>query len=87
VRRTQEIATFPADDHGRGRGSGRLDRGQRKAPDHHLRHPRPRRYLRAFSAAAEKTATALDLYNTVVDEYPDRLNRGVLWNSARAVKS
>jgi len=46
-----------------------------------------RRYLRAFSAAAEKTATALDLYNTVVDEYPDRLNRGVLWNSARAVKS
>jgi glyoxylase-like metal-dependent hydrolase (beta-lactamase superfamily II) len=45
-----------------------------------------RRYPRAFSAAAEKTATALDLYNTVVDEYPDRLNRGVLWNSARAVK-
>jgi glyoxylase-like metal-dependent hydrolase (beta-lactamase superfamily II) len=46
-----------------------------------------RRYLRAFSAAAEKAATALDLYNTAVDEYPDRLNRGVLWNSARAVKS
>jgi glyoxylase-like metal-dependent hydrolase (beta-lactamase superfamily II) len=46
-----------------------------------------RRYLRAFAAAAEKTATALDLYNAIVDEYPDRLNRGVLWNSARAVKA
>jgi hypothetical protein len=45
-----------------------------------------RRYLRAFAAAAEKAATALDLYNAVVGEYPDRLNRGVLWNSARAVK-
>jgi hypothetical protein len=29
----------------------------------------------------------LDLYDAVVDEYPDRLNRGVLWNSTRAVKS
>ena len=38
------------------------------------------------TAAAEKTATALDLYNAVLNEYPDRLNRGVLWNSARAVK-
>jgi hypothetical protein len=46
-----------------------------------------RRYLRAFAAAAEKTATVLDLYNAVVDEYPDRLNRGVLWNSAQAVKA
>ncbi len=45
-----------------------------------------RRYLRAFSAAAEQAATALDLYNAVLAEYPDRLNRGVLWNSARAVK-
>ena len=46
-----------------------------------------RRYLAAFSAASEKAATALDLYNAVLDEYPDRLNRGVLWNSARAVKA
>jgi glyoxylase-like metal-dependent hydrolase (beta-lactamase superfamily II) len=45
-----------------------------------------RRYLHAFAAAAEKTDTALDLYNAVLDEYPDRLNRGVLWNSAQAVK-
>jgi glyoxylase-like metal-dependent hydrolase (beta-lactamase superfamily II) len=45
-----------------------------------------RRYLNTFAAASEKTATALELYNAVLDEYPDRLNRGVLWNSARAVK-
>lgn len=45
-----------------------------------------RRYLRSFAAAAERTDTALDLYHAIVEEYPDRLNRGVLWNSARAVK-
>jgi glyoxylase-like metal-dependent hydrolase (beta-lactamase superfamily II) len=46
-----------------------------------------RQYLKAFAAAAARTSGALDLYNAVLDEYPDRLNRGVLWNSARAVKS
>lgn len=46
-----------------------------------------RRYLRAFATAAEKTATALDLYHAMVGEYPDRLNRGVLWNSAQAIKA
>lgn len=46
-----------------------------------------RRYLRSFAAAAEKTTTALELYDAIVEEYPDRLNRGVLWNSARAVKA
>ena len=46
-----------------------------------------RRYLRAFSAAAKRTTTALDLYEAVLAEYPDRLNRGVLWNSARAMNA
>jgi hypothetical protein len=46
-----------------------------------------RKYLRAFAAAAARTDTALDLYNAVLASYPDRLNRGVLWNSAQAVKS
>jgi glyoxylase-like metal-dependent hydrolase (beta-lactamase superfamily II) len=46
-----------------------------------------RGYLRAFAAAAKRTATALELYDAVVDEYPDRLNRGVLWNSTKAVKA
>jgi len=36
---------------------------------------------------AAGTSTALDLYNAVLESYPDRLNRGVLWNSARALKS
>jgi hypothetical protein len=46
-----------------------------------------RRYLRAFATASEKTVTAFDLYHAMVGEYPDRLNRGVLWNSAQAVKA
>ena len=46
-----------------------------------------RKYLKVFAAAQARTETALDLYNAVLAAYPDRLNRGVLWNSARAVKS
>ncbi|RZT17697.1 glyoxylase-like metal-dependent hydrolase (beta-lactamase superfamily II) [Kribbella sp. VKM Ac-2569] len=46
-----------------------------------------RRYLKAFAAAETRTSTALDLYNAMLAEYPDRLNRGVLWNSIRAIKS
>lgn len=46
-----------------------------------------RRYLRTFAAAAARTDSALELYNAVLDHYPERLNRGVLWNSARAVKT
>jgi len=46
-----------------------------------------RRYLNTFARAAAGTSTALDLYNAVLESYPDRLNRGVLWNSARALKS
>jgi glyoxylase-like metal-dependent hydrolase (beta-lactamase superfamily II) len=45
-----------------------------------------RRYLRDFTAAAGRTSSALDLYDVMVDAYSDRLNRGVLWNSARALK-
>lgn len=45
-----------------------------------------RRYLQAFAAAESRTNTALELYNAVLEQYPNRLNRGVLWNSTRAVK-
>ncbi|MFB6720673.1 MBL fold metallo-hydrolase [Kribbella sp. NPDC056345] len=45
-----------------------------------------RRYLQDFAAIAARTHTTLELYNAVVDAYPDRLNRGVLWNSARTLK-
>jgi glyoxylase-like metal-dependent hydrolase (beta-lactamase superfamily II) len=45
-----------------------------------------RRYLKAFAAAESRTSTALELYMAMLEEYPNRLNRGVLWNSTRAVK-
>ncbi|MFL6115365.1 MAG: MBL fold metallo-hydrolase [Catenulispora sp.] len=44
-----------------------------------------RRYIRDFTAAAEKADGYQDLYDAMVARYPDRLNRGVLWNSAKAV--
>jgi glyoxylase-like metal-dependent hydrolase (beta-lactamase superfamily II) len=46
-----------------------------------------RQYLETFAAADARTSSALDLYNAMVEAYPDRLNRGVLWNSTRAVKN
>ncbi|MGI5213141.1 MBL fold metallo-hydrolase [Plantactinospora sp. CA-290183] len=45
-----------------------------------------RRYIQDFEAAAESTTSAVELYDEMVRRYPDRVNRGVLWNSARAVK-
>jgi glyoxylase-like metal-dependent hydrolase (beta-lactamase superfamily II) len=46
---------------------------------------RTRRYIHDFTGAAEKSGTYEDLYENMVGRYPDRLNRGVLWNSAKAV--
>ncbi|WP_328854060.1 MBL fold metallo-hydrolase [Microbispora hainanensis] len=48
---------------------------------------RTRRYIEDFAAAADKAGDHADLYEAVVALYPDRINRGVLWNSARAVTS
>jgi glyoxylase-like metal-dependent hydrolase (beta-lactamase superfamily II) len=56
------------------------------APDDPRYIDETRRYLKAFAAASARTDSALALYDAVLDEYPNRLNRGVLWNSARAVK-
>ncbi len=47
---------------------------------------RTRRYIEDFSAAVKGADSHADLYDTMVALYPDRLNRGVLWNSARAVQ-
>lgn len=44
-----------------------------------------RRYIEDFSAAFDKATTYTELYETMVALYPNRLNRGVLWNSAKAV--
>jgi hypothetical protein len=48
---------------------------------------RTRRYIQQFGAAAEKADGCLDPYEAMVALYPDRINRGVLWNSAKAVKA
>ena len=48
---------------------------------------RTRRYIEDFGAAAEQAAGHQELYDAMVARYPDRLNRGVLWNSAQAVKA
>jgi glyoxylase-like metal-dependent hydrolase (beta-lactamase superfamily II) len=46
---------------------------------------RTRRYIHDFDAAAEKATGHQDLYDAMVALHPDRLNRGVLWNSAKSV--
>ncbi|MEU3979070.1 MBL fold metallo-hydrolase [Streptomyces sp. NPDC026672] len=46
---------------------------------------RTRRYIEDFAAAAVEAGSGEELYATMVGRYPDRLNRAVLWRSARAV--
>jgi len=46
-----------------------------------------RQYIRDFDRLVEKTATAQELYNKMLELYPNRVNPGwALWSSARAVK-
>jgi len=46
-----------------------------------------RQYIRDFDRLAEATTTAQDLYNQMLELYPNRVNPGwALWSSARAVK-
>jgi hypothetical protein len=46
-----------------------------------------RQYIRDFDRLAETTTTAQELYDKMLELYPDRVNPGwALWNSARAVK-
>jgi glyoxylase-like metal-dependent hydrolase (beta-lactamase superfamily II) len=45
-----------------------------------------RQYIRDFDRLAETTATARELYDKMLELYPDRANPGALWGSARAVK-
>jgi glyoxylase-like metal-dependent hydrolase (beta-lactamase superfamily II) len=47
-----------------------------------------RQYIRDFDRLAETTKTAQDLYDKMLELYPNRVNPGwALWSSARAVKS
>jgi glyoxylase-like metal-dependent hydrolase (beta-lactamase superfamily II) len=54
-------------------------------------HPRiieeTRQYIRDFDRLAETTTSAQDLYDRMLELYPNRVNPGwALWSSARAVK-
>jgi len=46
---------------------------------------RTRRYIQQFDAAVEKAGNYQDLYEAMIALYPARINRGVLWNSAKSV--
>ena len=62
-------------------GHGVLD------PDSSTRHiEETRRYLRDFVASLASTATAIDLYETMLSLHPDRVNPGSLWAAAKASK-
>jgi glyoxylase-like metal-dependent hydrolase (beta-lactamase superfamily II) len=45
-----------------------------------------RQYIRDFDRMAADTQTAQELYNQMLALYPNRLNPGALWSSARGVK-
>jgi len=45
-----------------------------------------RRYIQDFNATLAKAATHLDLYNAMLALYPDRVNPGSLWATAKAAK-
>ncbi|MFF7605768.1 hypothetical protein [Streptomyces parvulus] len=62
--------------------SGHKRDGDEDSPDDVAR---TRRYIEDFTAAAEKADGFGDLYEAMVGLYPQRVNRGVLWNSAKAV--
>jgi hypothetical protein len=46
-----------------------------------------RRYIRDFERLAGQTTTARELYDQMLELYPDWGNRGALWTSVRAVKT
>jgi hypothetical protein len=43
-------------------------------------------YVRTVEEVVESTATARELYDQLLDRYPERVNPGALWTSARALK-
>jgi glyoxylase-like metal-dependent hydrolase (beta-lactamase superfamily II) len=45
-----------------------------------------RQYIRDFDRIAAETHSAQDLYNRMLALYPNRVNPGALWSSARSVK-
>lgn len=45
-----------------------------------------RRYIRDFDRLAKEARTARELYDRMIELYPDRANPGALWGSAHAAK-
>ena len=45
-----------------------------------------RQYIRDFDRLVETTETARELYDQVLALYPERVNPGMLWWSARTLK-
>jgi hypothetical protein len=45
-----------------------------------------KQYIRDFDRIGATAQTAKELYEQMLAIYPDRVNPGVLWNSARAAK-
>ena len=45
-----------------------------------------RQYIRDFDRLAKEATTARELYDRMIELYPDRANPGALWGSARAAK-
>ncbi|WP_194909901.1 MBL fold metallo-hydrolase [Catenulispora rubra] len=54
-------------------------------PDSPADIARTRGYIQDFDTAAGNATGYLDLYEEMLARHPDRINRGVLWNSAKAV--
>jgi hypothetical protein len=46
-----------------------------------------RRYIRDFIRSNDATTTARELYDKMLELYPDRANPGALWSSAAAAKA
>ena len=46
-----------------------------------------RKYIRDFIRLNESTKTARELYDRMLELYPDRVNPGSLWGSAHAAKA
>jgi glyoxylase-like metal-dependent hydrolase (beta-lactamase superfamily II) len=46
-----------------------------------------RKYIRDFERLAMQTTTARELYDEMLNLYPDWINRGALWSSVRAIRT
>ena len=57
-------------------------------PDSSPRHiEETRRYIRDFNAAEASTTTVMELYEKMLTLYPNRVNPGSLWATAKAVRT